>query len=218
MPTINEALAAVEKELAAIVAPAPVTKSMTHAEFIAYVQEQVALAKTDADPVARIDALRKQIDLAKNGWETSATIPVSVYSGDLSIDATSAAGERSEVSLSVPGPQSAPAAGAFESEGSMSGPAPTADARIMPPALPQSQPAAGAEGFMAKAEKVLAKAVDGNMLIAALRDELEDKPAPVIAKDSDGWPTDLARDTADVDAEGDFGFDPAGLGRGKLVM
>jgi hypothetical protein len=97
----------------------------------------------------------------------------------------------------------------------------------MPPTFPQSEPAANAEGFIAKAAEVLAKADGGDALLAELKGMLDAEAQPgdevkaPVAKD-DGWPLDLAtesflNDTPAVRDEDNFGFDPNGLGRGKLV-
>ena len=134
--------------------------------------------------------------------------------------------------MSVPGPQAAPAAGAFESASGPGGPSGNTvrpAGSYMPPTFPQSEPASNAEGFIAKAAEVLAKSDGGDVLLAELKSMLDGEApatdadaAPTSVAKDDGWPLDLATDSflnekPAMQDEDDFGRDPDGLGRGKLV-
>lgn len=239
MPNFTDQIAAIDSELAALLTPVesepePQVITMTPEELASYAKNQLELAKADTDPTARLTALHEVIALAKAySWEEKGSMGVSVYGGPLSVGAQSASGEESEKSVSVPGPQASPGAQGFEaSGGDMSGPAPTAAARAMPPAFPVS-PAASGQGWISKAEveAVIAKADNADALAAAMKDLLSqpvegditiEQEPEAVAKDDAHWPADLAskqfldgeKVTDDVI---DFGDDPDGLGRGKIV-
>lgn len=234
MTDLTTTFTAIDKELAALLpngsAPAISKMDMTPAQFVNYCGEQIALAKAGEDAANRIAHLQEIVSLAKQGFEDGATVSVALYAGDLSVQAQSRWAEKMEQSFSVPGPQAAPATGGMEVPSGPTGPlsntaAPALSA--MPPAFP-TVPASGAEGFIAKAAAVLAKAENGQALLAELTGMLTaeaqpgDGRASYVEKD-DGWPHDLATKTfldgaTPTPAEDDFGGDPAvGLPRGKLV-
>lgn len=227
MPELKETLDAIDQELAGLL-KADEPLKMTLDEVLSYAREQIGLAKADSDPAPRLAALREVINLAKAyGWEENNTMSVAVYSGDCAVQRMSAHAERNAEhpgqGLGVPGPEASPASGAFESASGPTGPASnTASpaARYMPPAFPQSEPAASAEGFMAKAADVL-KSVDGG---EALLDELKgmlnteakagDGEGFTKEIKDDGWPLDLSTPSflegePEVKSDEDFGVDPS---------
>lgn len=240
MTDFNSTLDALAHEIQGIL-KADESVPMTKTEFAAYCAEQIKLAKADTDPAPRLAALAEQVALAKAyTWENSGPFGVSIYSGELAVTAQSAHAERNPQvvdsekngqGMAVPGPQATPSGGAFEAPSGPTGPA-SNTARpamtAMPPAFPQSEPAANAEGFIAKAE--VAKSAEA-LLAAAhslLAEEGKSHQEPVaealkapMNKD-DGWPADLASESflqrkPEVAPEEDFGGDPEGLGRGKIV-
>lgn len=244
MSDLNTTLEALGTELAGLLSTenaTPETVSMTLDQFVDYCKSQIELAKADTDPAARVEALKAVVDLAKAySWENGAAMSVPVYSGPLSRQAQSAEAEKIAEhpgrGLGVPGPEASPSNGAFEAASGITGPAThTARAaeRHMPPALPMSTPAAGNEGFIAKAAltEAIEKAADGQALLDSLKSMLDDeatKDAPAqineepVAKQDDGWPADLSTKAfldgeAEIPAAEDFGTDPAGLGRGKHI-
>lgn len=232
MPTFNETLDALDQELS-LVLKEDNSVPMTQAELVAYVQEQVELAKADADPSERLIALREVVSLAKAyGWESNDTMSVAVFSGPLSVQAQSAQAEKiaehpGKSLPTAPGQEASPSSGAFEAPSGPTGPAGNTArpaASHMPPTFPQAEPAASSEGFIAKAEdKDLLDAMHGMLddegkahkeeVHADLKDEV---------KKDDGWPLDLSTESflerkPEVPAAEDFGSDPDGLGRGKVV-
>lgn len=227
MSTIQDTLAAIAKELEGLRVPGPLTKAMTSEELIEYTKEQIALAKKDTDPGPRIKALSEVVNLAKAySWEDGGTMSVAVYSGELSVQAGSRQAEIMDTTLGVPGPQASSSSGGMEAPSGVTGPATNTARpvmRIMPPALPESTPAAGGEGWIAKAESVL-KSVDGGAaLLAELKGMLGAEARPgdgagfrqPVVKD-EGWPADLATKEflegkpASPRAD-DFGSDPSDL-------
>jgi len=245
MPNLKETFAAIDKELSGLLDDSsPQTAAMTAEQFVVYVQDQLTLAKSDSDPSARISALREVVSLAKAySWEDNDTMSVPVFSGELSKPGQSAAAERIAehpgmgLGSSVPqGSTPAPEGSAFAGAAGPSGPASnTASpaARYMPPATPQSEPASPSEGFMAKAAALLEKSADGAALMTELKAMLDAEAQPgdgaaakaeaaAAAKD-EGWPLDLATEAflenkPAVRSEDDFGADPSGLGRGKIIF
>lgn len=244
---LNKTLDAIGTELAGLLSVEdinPQSQTMTLDQFVAYCAEQIKLAKADANPTPRLAALSQIVALAKAySWEDGAAMSVPLFSGELAVTSQSAYAERNPTAIdsemngqgfSVPGLQAAPAGGAFEtsSAGPSGPPSNTAKpaARYMPPAFPQSEPAAAAQGFMAKAASILEKSAEGKTLLAEFNALLGNEPAQpgdgdgfkkAVSKD-DGWPHDLATDTflngkPAVANEDDFGTDPNGLGRGKPV-
>src|SRR5690606_13904706 len=160
MSTSQPSIAAIESELTGLLKTQnPATVSMTQPQFLAYARDQITLAKSDSDPKPRLTALEKLVSIAKaQSWEDTTTIPVSVYAGDLSVQATSAQAEQIAehpgLGVAVPGPQGAPTSGGFESGAGPAGPTGNTvrpEGRWMPDAAPQSTPTGGAEGFIAKA-------------------------------------------------------------------
>lgn len=237
MTDISKTLHTIEAELQALRVEehsTAVTKTMTFDEFIAYVQEQTALVKSDSDPKPRIEALIKVVALAKmENWEEGSTAAFPIFSGPESVQAQSANAERNAgddgQSLGMPpGPQAAPSGAAFESASGPTGPATNTAApasRAMPP-VPGAQPT-GAGGFMAKAREVLGKSAEGQALLSEFASFLDSAPAEGVTFDDDakapvakdaGWPDDLANEhflneqAAPEDAD-NFGTDPDGLSR-----
>jgi len=239
MPNLNETLEAIGTELAGLLATdsTPATVEMTLDDFVSYCKQQIDLAKADANPADRVKHIHEIVSLAKAySWEDGGTMNVPVFTGPESEPAQSAAAEKIAehpgMGLGVPGPQATPADGAFEQPGGVAGPSGNTvrpAASHMPPAFPQSEPAASAEGFMAKAASVLAKAENGDALLAELKGMLnaeaqpgDEKASHDDVKKDDGWPLDLStphflEDKPAVSDEDDFGTDPSNLGRGKLV-
>lgn len=237
MPAITDTLAAIGTELAGLLSADSATRSMTLPQVVAYCKQQIDLAKSDSDPAPRIAALSAVVALAKAyTWEDGAAMTVPVFSGELSVDAQSAAAERIAehpgMSLATaPGDQASPAGGAFEMPSGVAGPSGNTvrpAGTFMPPTFPQSEPAAGAMGFMAKAAAALAKSGDAavlNELKAILEGEAKPGDGDAL-KDSvrkdDGWPLDLATKTFlegknEIPSEDDFGPDPHNLRRGKVL-
>lgn len=239
MPDLSKTFDAIDTELAGLLSDdnteaKPTTVAMTPDQFLAYVGEQIKLAKADVDPRPRVEALKQVVALAKAyAWESSDPFNVPVYSGDLSRQAQSADAERIAdhpgKGLGTGVEQGAPS-GAFAGAAGPTGPASNTaspEQRIMPPAFPQSTPTASSQGFMAKAAQVLAKADNGEALLAELGamldQEAEAGDGDAVATDSrdDGWPLDLASesflDGKQVPPADNFGVDPNGLGRGKTV-
>jgi len=238
MPAITDTLAAIGTELAGLLSADSDTRAMTLTEVIDYCKSQIDLAKADTDPAPRIAALSAVVALAKAySWETSSTMTVPVFSGELSVNAQSAAAERiaehpGKSLPTAPGTQASPSSGAFENNAGPTGPVGNTvrpAASYMPPASPHSTPAANAMGFVAKAAEVLAKSGDAAML-NELKAILEGEAKPGdgeemkdnVRKD-DGWPADLATKTfldgkSEIPTEDDFGPDPHNLRRGKVIL
>jgi len=247
MPELNDTLEAIGKELAGLIkAEEPATeKVMTPEEFVAYAAEQITLAKSDEDPKPRLEHLAGVVDLAKAySWEDGGGMSVSVYSGPLSVQAGSRQAEKIAEHPGKPcgvDQKASPSTGAFEAASGPTGPASNTArpaARYMPPAFQQSEPAANAEGFLAKAATVL-KSVDGGELllgelaamlsedakaeaVAAGEPTADKGSAEPIAKMDDGWPSDCAAESflkgePEIKEDEDFGADPADLGRGKTI-
>lgn len=234
MPELNDHLDAIGKELAGLLKAdddTPAAVDMTPEDLVKYAAEQIALAKSDADPKPRLEHLAGVVDLAKAySWEDGGSMSVSVYSGPLSVQAGSRQAEKIAEHPGKglgTGSQAAPAAGAFESASGPTGPASNTakpEARYMPPTFPQSAPAGAAEGWMAKAADLLKSVDGGQALVAEFQAMLnaeaqpgdgdeERKEAAELAKKADGWPDDLATesfldDKPAVRDEDDFGSDP----------
>lgn len=242
MPDLTATLEAIGTELAGLLSDdTPAIVEMKFAEFVDYCNQQIGLAKNDSNPAPRINALVEVVNLAKAyTWEDGSTMSVPVFSGPESVQAQSAYAERiaDHPGLSLPtapGQQAVPGGGqggAFEAPSGPSGPSGNTvspAASYMPPTFPQSEPAAGAQGFMAKAAQVLAKAENGDALLGELKALLDAEAQPGDGNDlkdevkkDDGWPLDLAtesflEDKPAVRNEDDFGKDPGGLGRGKII-
>ena len=210
MPDMNQHLDALGAELAGLLKAddAATETVMTPEAFVAYATEQMALAKSDKDPTERLEHLAAVVELAKaHGWEESDTFSVSVYSGPLSVSAGS---RQAEKIAEHPGKglgvsQEAPvASGGFEGASGVTGPASNTAApaaRYMPPAFPESTPAASAEGWMSKAAVVL-KSHGEDALLAELTAMLGEEAQPddgkeevEVAKNDDVWPDDLATES-----------------------
>ena len=218
MSDITTVLDAISTELSGLRTTPPATVPMTLDAFQQYCDTQIKLAKADANPAPRISALIEVVRVAKaHGWESLDTMQVPAYPGDVG---ETAAAEKMDVTLATPG-QVAPPTGTGGFEAAATGPTGPATntaapaMRAMPPTFPQSTPAGAGEGWLAKAQELLAKSTD-----AALRNELtalltaagsKDAAIPV-AKHDDDWPLDLATPAfltgAKLKPEDDFGGDP----------
>jgi hypothetical protein len=226
---------AIEAAIAGLMVPdneGAQTLSLTPEQFINYCNEQIELAKAGEDTENRLKHVSDVVALMKGdgqgGWVETDTRNVSVFAGELSVQAQSRWAEKMEANFSNP-PEAPAASGGFESPTGITGPASNTampEARHMPGSAPQSEPAASPEGFMAKAKSLLAKSDGGEALLAELQSLLdaevadesitvegEDAPAAgKVAKD-DGWPADLAtgsflEGTEPVPGAEDFGSDP----------
>jgi hypothetical protein len=225
MTDVSKTLEAIGAELSDLLTHEDIstaeTVEMTLEQFVEYCKSEIAKAKADEDPAPRIAALQKAVELAKmENWEDGATASIPVFGGELSVQAQSAHSEMSEQSVSVPGPQASPSGAAFEAASGPTAAAGTPALRAMPPAFPTS-PAAGAQGFMAKARDVLGKSAEGQSLLAEFSAMLDAEPAqpgdaeagaPAEVVDH-GWPRDMSTSTflegsKPVASEDDFGADP----------
>ncbi len=238
MTDLTKNFEAIESAIAGLMAPendAPKELKLTPSQFINYCNEQIALAKAGEDTEARLAHVKEVVAMMKRdnkgSWMETDTRSVAVYGGELSVQAQSRWAEKMESNFSSP-PQAPVASGGFESPAGITGPASNTaspEARHFPGSAPQSEPAANAEGFMAKASAILAKS-DGDEagLVAELKalldaegaegddvtivDEKENLAKTNRNKD-DGWPADLATGhfldgkEAVEDVE-DFGNDP----------
>lgn len=192
---INETLEAIEKGLEGLLvvdeSAQPEAHTFTPEQFIAYVAEQIELAKADENSMARISYIREIVALAKaGGFEDKQTVTVPLYqSGPLSVQGQSAESAVTESSHAAgsnkanePGE-----CGAFARDvSSPSMPDPKAESSTMPPV--SMEPVANPEGYIAKAEKSATETALLEQLSAVLStEEKVEKKVP-----GDGWVHDLA--------------------------
>ncbi len=221
----------------------PATVTLEATEVAHYIHHQVELLKTDTNPGPRLEALRQVVALAKAwSWEDTETMPIPLYTGELSVQQTSAMADRigpvsdgisDGVGFWVPDPKqlepkpSQRDGGAFQVPQTYPHVKPTAfidpKESIMPPAFPKVTPG---QNYISKAAVDLIKQVDGGEeLLGQLQNLLEE-----VAEDGDGegfegvaatqdsWPNDMSTpqfmDGAEAVADEDyFGTDPQGLTR-----
>ena len=191
---ITETLEAIEKGLEGLLvvdeSAQPEAHTFTPEQFIAYVAEQIELAKADENSTPRLTYIREVVALAKaGGFEDTGTVSVPLYqSGPLSVQGQSAESAVTESTQKPSNAANEPGdCGAFARDvSSPSMPEPKAEMSTMPPV--SMEPASGPEGFLAKSAKSPTETALLEQLSAVLStEEKVEKKTP-----GDGWTHDLA--------------------------
>lgn len=217
MSKITETLEAIEKGLESLLvvdeSSQPEAQTFTPEQFIAYVAEQIELAKSEEDSTPRLNYVREIVALAKaGGFEDKQTVTVPLYqSGPLSVQGQSAYSAVTESTQPMSNKANEPGdCGAFARDvSSPSMPEPKAAESTMPPV--SMEPASSPEGFLAKSAE---KTGTEKALLDQLSAVLTGDEAKVEKTTGDGWVHDLATpqflDGKAVvdDSLDDFGNDP----------